>query len=168
MSCGGKGSGHAGRFTFPEQHSINNSKTPPGWGVEKESSYPFNCWCKDLITWAYATDLDVEKQAHAVVLRLTGTARVLAQELNPDILAFGDTVDQNDGNGPQALNGLAILMYRLRQRYGSQDIETQLKSVLEMMSFERMPGEPMDNAITRFDILAYRSTGQAGFDLSIP
>ena len=77
-------------------------------------------------------------------------------------------MDQNDGNGPQPLNGLGFLMYRLRQRYGSQDIETQLKSVLEMMSFERMPGEPMDNAITRFDILAYRSTGQAGFDLSIP
>ena len=168
MSFGGKGGGHAGRFTFPEQHAVNNSKVPPGWGVEQESSYPFNCWCKDLITWAYATDLDPEKQAHAVVLRLTGTARVLAQELDPNLLAFGDTVDQNDGNGPQPLSGLGVLIWRLRQRYGSQDIETQLKSVFEMMSFERMPGEPMDNAITRFDILAYRSTGQAGFDLSIP
>ena len=78
---GGKGSGHAGRFTFPEQHAANNSKTPPGLGVEQESTYPFNCWKKDLITWAYATDLDSDKQAHAVVLRLTGTARVLAQEI---------------------------------------------------------------------------------------
>ena len=129
MSFGGKGSGHAGRFTFPEQHSINNSKTPPGWGVEKESTYPFNCWIKDLVTWAYATDLDAEKQAHAVVLRLTGTARVLAQEIDPNILAFGDTVDVSDGSGPQALNGLAILMHRLSQRYGSQDTGTQLTSL---------------------------------------
>ena len=62
MSFGGKGSGHAGRFTFPEQHAISNSKVPPGWGVEQESNYPFNCWCKDLITWAYATDLDAENR----------------------------------------------------------------------------------------------------------
>ena len=62
MSFGGKGGGHAGRFTFPEQHAVNNSKTPPGWGVEQESSYPFKCWCKDLITWAYATDLDPENR----------------------------------------------------------------------------------------------------------
>ena len=164
----GKGQGLAGRFTFPEQHAVNNSKTPPGWGVEQEASYPFNCWVKDLITWSHATDLEQEKQAHAVVLRLQGTTRVLAQELNPQVLSYGDTVDLGDGNGPQAVPGLTVLVHRLTQRYGSQPIETQLKSVIEMMSFERMPGEPMDNALTRFDVLSYRSSGQAGFDLSIP
>ena len=164
----GKGHGLAGRFTFPEQHAVNNSKTPPGWGVEQESTYPFNCWKRDLITWAHATDLDTDKQAHAVVLRLTGTARVLAQEIDPPVLPHGDMMDHNDGNGPVPTPGLAILVHRLHQRYGSQDIETQLKSVIEMMSFERMPGEPMDNALTRFDVLAYRSSGQAGFDPSAP
>ena len=135
----GKGQGLAGRFTFPEQHAVNNSKTPPGWGVEQESTYPFNCWVKDLITWAHATDLETEKQAHAVVLRLQGTTRVLAQEIDPYVLTHGDTVDYQDGNGPHAVPGLEILIHRLTQRYGSQPIETQLKSVIEMMSFERMP-----------------------------
>ena len=111
---GGKGSGHAGRFTFPEQHA--NSKTPPGWGVEQESTYPFNCWKKDLMTWAYATDLDSDKQAHAVILRLTGTARVLAQEIDPNTLSLGGNVDYQDGNGPQQVPGLAILLHRLEQR----------------------------------------------------
>ena len=63
----GKGQGFAGRFIFPEQHSASNSKTPPGWGVEQEHTYPFRCWVKDLITWSHATDLEATKQAHAVV-----------------------------------------------------------------------------------------------------
>ena len=164
----GKGQGLAGRFTLPEQHAINNSKVPPGWGVEMESTYPFSCWVKDLITWCYATDLDADKQAHAVVLRLTGTARVLAQEIAPETLSNGQTMDLGDGNGPQQVSGVVVLIRRLTERYGAQDVETQLKSVIEFMSFERMHGESMENALVRFEVLDYRASNQADFDLSVP
>ena len=125
----GKGQGFAGRFTFPEQHSASNSKTPPGWGVEQEHTYPFRCWVKDLITWSHATDLEATKQAHAVVLKLTGTARGLAQEVDPGTLSNGEVANLGDGAGPVPVSGIGILVHRLNQRYGSQDIETQLRSV---------------------------------------
>jgi hypothetical protein len=92
--------------------------------VEQEHTYPFRCWVKDLITWSYATDLETTKQAHAVVLKLTGTARVLAQEIDPGTLSNGEVANLGDGAGPVPVSGLGIPVHRLHQRYGSQDIET--------------------------------------------
>ena len=162
---GGKGNHSSG--AAHSGFNMANSKTPPGWGPDQESVYPFRNWLKDIITWSNATDLDPGKHAHAVVLRLTGTARVVAQEIDPGTLTTGDMIDLNDGNGPSPHTGLAVLVYRINQRFGDQEIETQLRSVIEVMSFQRMQGETLDNALTRFDVLLYRSSGQAGFDLSV-
>ena len=143
------------------------SKSPPPWGPEYEASYPFRRWVKDIITWSLATDTLVTRQAHQVVLSLSGVARALAQEIPVQQLTDGGLVDLGDNNGPQQINGLAYLLHRLSQRFHDSEIETSIRAISEIMSFQRLNWESVDEAIIRFDILTYRSEG-VGFDMTPP
>ena len=146
------------------------AKFPQAGGQIKNTSILFVHGRKTLLhcqmpqTW---TQLNTRMQL-CYANQALGTARVIAQEIDPVVLTNGDMIDNGDGSGPQAYTGLAVLVHRINQRFGDQELEPQLRSVIEVMSFARMQGETLDNALTRFDVLLYRSSGQAGFDLSGP
>ena len=62
-------------------------KTPPSWSHEQAAAYSLRSWLSDVAVWSAATDLEVERQAAAVVLQIHGTARDLVREIPTD--AFG-------------------------------------------------------------------------------
>ena len=52
-----------------------SSKIPPAWGPELEAHLPFVNYVQDVTSWSMGTDVDADKQAHRMVLRLSGVAK---------------------------------------------------------------------------------------------
>jgi hypothetical protein len=165
----GKGRGLAGRpLVLPRELTSFNINVPPSWGDNNALGYSYDCWVKDLLTWSCATDVHPTKQAHAAILRLTGTARDLAQDYDPTAFSHGAFIDYGDGQGPEFHSGLELLVQLLDEHYGPVNDEPKFDSVLGIMKFEREPGETIDDALVRFDILSDRASVEADFDLSFP
>ncbi len=102
----GKGTSQFPR-SDPGQHQIMNSmKVPPAWDPSWERSYPFKAWIRDISMWSLATDLSAAQQCASVILRLGGTARDLASNMNENQVAHGDNVDFGDGQGLVHIEGL--------------------------------------------------------------
>ena len=115
--------------------------------------------------WSTATDIDEGRKAAAVVLRLGGTARQLAREVDLHTLTNGANIDTGDGNGPQPFSGLAVLLRGLSRKYAPLGAEVTIKAVTEFMMFRRLPHEDIDNALMRFDLLRMRANGE-GFTMN--
>ncbi len=96
--------------------AAGDTRTPPPWAPEMESGYPFRHWLMDVATWSQATSLEEQRKAPAVVLRLSGTARQMARELDNNQLAHGVDMDLQDGRGVQRVSGLAYLLQGLARR----------------------------------------------------
>ena len=128
-----------------------NTKTPPAWGPELEGQYPFKVYIQDCMMWSLATELPEEKQAPAVAMRLSGTARALCREMLSDmpVLINGQTIDLNDGHGPQQHTGLAILLWRLAAKFAHLENETAVVAICEATQFSCLPGESDDEAGAR-------------------
>ena len=60
--------------------------------------------------WSLATDVPVNQQGPAIVLRLGGLARQIAREVDPNVIANGQVIDLGDGNGPQPQTGVTVLL----------------------------------------------------------
>jgi hypothetical protein len=146
--------------------ALGNTKTPPSWSPECERSYSFRHWQRDIMLWALATDLQPHQLAAAVVLRLGGVARDIARDLTPQQLAAGGQVNM-PGQGMVNLDGLGFLMHGLETRFGPLAEETNLISMTERMTFRRIPSEPTDSLLARFDTLRGRAAA-ANLVMSIP
>ena len=107
-----------------------NLRVPPAWSPELEASgqYTFLQWSQDVALWAMATDVDPDRQGAAVVLQLGGTARALAREMDPQVLQNGQMLDLNDGNGPQRIYGVAMLLRGLARKFAPFQVETLIAS----------------------------------------
>eukprot|EP00974_Lingulodinium_polyedra_P054595 5250929-Lingulodinium_polyedra.AAC.1 len=79
--------------------------------------------------WSAATDLQPNQQAPAVVLRLGGAARQVAREIPVAQLQAGAMVDAGDGNGPQAVGGLHLLMMMLSRAFAPLAEEASLRAI---------------------------------------
>ena len=141
-----------------------NSKTPPPWSPDHAYHYPFRKYAKDLILWSLSTDVPTNQQAPAAVLQLSGEARSLADELDVQALINGAVEDHGDGQGATYKAGLAILIFRLGERFSELEVEYTIRVITEFMHFSRQAGESIDQALTRFDILNHRAdtTAQLG------
>ena len=51
---------------------LANGRVPPTWSLERDKYYPLRTYIQDLEMWSAATDMQEERMAPAVVLRLTG------------------------------------------------------------------------------------------------
>ena len=69
-----------------------NSQQPPSWGPEMESRYTFKKYSKDILLWIMATNIPQERHSATIILRLTGAAKDLAEDLGPDRIANGGTL----------------------------------------------------------------------------
>ena len=140
---------------------LANGRVPPTWSLERDKYYPLRTYIQDLEMWSAATDMQEERMAPAVVLRLTGAARNIVREVPVDLLRDGQ--DFIDANGQQAhRTGLQVLVRLLQQRYGALPQEQQIFAVSELMTFHRLHHETTDEMIARWDVVMFRAIEQGG------
>jgi hypothetical protein len=87
-----------------------------------------------------------------MVMRLGGTAKALAREIDIQVLAQGAVQDIGDGQGAVQHTGVTLLLYALARKFSPLDFETTVKAVAEFMSFRRIHGDSIDAALARWDI----------------
>eukprot|EP00973_Karenia_brevis_P033197 4580498-Karenia_brevis.AAC.1 len=115
--------------------------------------------------WCMATDLTDQQQGLAIAMRLGGMAKVLVRELDPMVLANGQAMDLNDGNGPQLVGGVTVIMRALNRQFGEHDVDTGIRAIASMMHFRRLPNETVACALARFYSLKHRAEGIGNFTL---
>ena len=156
----------APRMPFGQQQRYQNVghdvgvatlKTPPSWSYENSGMYSLRSWLSDIVLWSTATDMEQERQAPAVALVITGAARDLIREIPPQQLRDGLWE-----NG-QHVTGLLVLCRTLARHYAPLESELQTRAMSELMGYSRMPGESIDAALTRFEILRHRAAQRGGF-----
>eukprot|EP00973_Karenia_brevis_P029735 4103157-Karenia_brevis.AAC.1 len=72
-------------------------------------------------------------------MRLGGLARQLSREVDPMVLANGQTLDIGDGNGPQAVGGVTEPMRALTRQFGEYNVEASIRAIAAMTGFRRLP-----------------------------
>ena len=135
-------------------------KTPPSWSYENSHQYSLRSWLSDVILWSNATDLEPDRHAPAVALVVTGAARDLIRELQPQQL--------REGVWEQGVHvsGLLLLCRTLARHYAPMETELQTRSMAELVGFSRLNGENMDAALTRFEVLKHRAIQRGGFAMN--
>ena len=133
----------------------STSKVPPYWepGLELRG-YPFRTWIQDLSLWAAATEVPERAMAATVAQRVGGVAKVLVREIPTDHLMNGRPC--NGYNAPP-VSGMQIIVTALERRYGAQETETSVASVIDLWTFRRLPRETIDDAMTRFEVIKARA-----------
>lgn len=128
-----------------------SGKVPPQWGPDTDQTYPLRTYIRDLRLWSYAADVDQVRLAPLACLRLTGQAKELVRELDPQVLAQGRQLQ--NGNFQ---SGLEFLIATLEARYGVLQQELQIFVLRELLQFHRRGSESIDEALSRFGILTTR------------
>lgn len=106
--------------------------------------------------WAYSSELQAGQMAGGVVQRLGGAARTLAREIPPEALRNGRRNTDAAGN-VVVETGLDLLVRGLEARFGARDFEVSVSSVVDILSFRRLPGEETDEALSRFEVIEVRA-----------
>ena len=141
---------------MPNNGSIRD---PPSWSPELESRYPFRDWVRDVYLWTQATTLGSEQQmVAAIILRLGGAARQMANQMTPDEL-------QNGGNG---VGPVQLLINGLSENFAPFGEEASLRSISELTNFHRQPGEAIDALISRFTVVRHHAANSANFRMDVP
>ena len=112
-----------------------------------------------------ATDIPAERHCATIVLRLTGAAKDVAEELTPLQLQNGGRIpgiDQYGNRIDEQVNAVTFLMHQLQSRFGPLDEETRLKAVHEWNTFRRRPNETINATLTRFEQTQKRAEHDAG------
>ena len=131
---------------------------PPAWNPDATSAMPFRTWTQRLMVWGIlAVDLDPSQQCAAIVERLGGSARELADALSWQELTQGGQV------GGQQLDPVTFLLTQLAAHYAPFGEEQRVSGMTELMSFHRAPNERTDALVARFRTLRWRAAqGGAG------
>lgn len=129
------------------------------WGPETDSTYPLRTYLRDLRLWSYAADVERQRLAPLACLRLTGQAKELAREFDPDILANGRLLA--DGTRQP---GIEYMMNALNARFGVLAQELQIHVLREVLQFHRKSQESVDEALSRFALLLHRADEGGGID----
>ena len=101
------------------------------------------------------------------MLQLGGLAREFARELSTQTLQTGQVIDLNDGQGPFQASGLEYLIYVLTGRFQELAIETNLRAMFNYQNVHRLPGEKIDEALARFELLKKRARDRSGYNMGI-
>ena len=100
-------------------------------------------------------------QEAAILTTLKGAASEIAQEIPPDVVIRGGTI-----NGV-AVDPVTYVMHLLAERYAQLGEEAHLTVMNEIMTFHRNSGEKTDDLIHRFEILRVRASQQAGMQMPV-
>ena len=94
-------------------------------------------WYTDIENWCVLTDQPEAKHAANIGLRLGGTARDMFRQIPSRTLRDGVT-DLTTGLHE---TGLELFMRELRERYGKLGLETSMHALVQLLKFQRRPGE---------------------------
>ena len=133
-------------------------KVPPAWSIERNV---LRSWLSDLVLWASATDLAVQRQGPVAALQITGSAKEIIREIPPAHLRDG--VHDNVGNHTP---GLMILVQTLVQRYGPLEVEQSTKALSEYLNLFRLHGESIDSFLVRYEVLRHRAAQQGNLGMN--
>ena len=135
---------------------------PPAWNPDDRHAMPYRVWTQRLMVWGIlAVDLDPSQQCAAIVERLGGSARVLADSLSWQEMTQGGTV------GGQQMGPVTFLLTQLAAHYAPFGEEQRIDSMVELMAFRRLPGEATDALVARFRTIRWRAAqGGAGMLLN--
>ena len=97
----------------------------------------------------------------------SGIARDLVHEIPIHAKINGATQDLGDGAGPQHLSGSAFILHALSARFTPMEEEQNLSALADLYGFQRMPGETVDNTLTRWEIVVQRARTRAGIAVSV-
>ena len=106
--------------------------------------------------WSSATDVEVERQGPAVAPQITGVARDLIREINPQHLRDG--IHENGVHIP----GIMLVCRTLANHFAPLESELQTRAMAELMNFARMGHETIDVSLTRFEVLRHRAAQGGG------
>ena len=150
--------GHRMPQGSPYQQDVGAAtlKTPPAWSYENAAQYTLRSWLSDVLMWSSATDVEVERQGPAVALQITGVARDLIREINPQHLRDG--IHENGVHIP----GIMLLCRTLANHFAPLESELQTRAMAELMNFARMGHETIDVSLTRFEVLRHRAAQRGG------
>ena len=85
---------------------------PPAWNPDAANAMPYSTWTQRLMVWGIlAVDLDPSQQCAAIVERLGGSARELADALSWQELTTGGVI------GGQAMDPVTFLLTPLAAHY---------------------------------------------------
>ena len=130
--------------------------------------YPIADWVADIRLWEQSTDLAPRQHGPAIVLQLSGLPREIAREVPPGDLADGTYLDLGDGQGNIWHSGVDLLLHGLTKKFAPLQVETAISSMTELVAFRRQPGEPIDRAIARFDLLRHKAVHLGHFNMGVP
>ena len=116
----------------------------------------------------FSTDLQPAQQGPEIVLALLGLPREIVREVPPDQLANESATDLGNGNDPVWHSGADLLIQGLSARFSPLQVEAAIGSMTELVAFKRKPGESIDRANTRFELLRHKAGNLGNFNIGIP
>ena len=148
-----------------ERAMQSTSKVPPYWARYLEHrGYPFRIWLTDVGIWASSTELAAESQGGAVTQRLGGVARNLERQIHPGVLRNGCAEVGADGQ-PMWLTGLEVILRGLVRRYSEMEVETSIGAIIDLLTFQRLSGAPVDDMLGRVEIIKARAEELGDFNI---
>ena len=121
----------------------------------------------DCITWCLSTDVDEVRRGPQIELCLGGVARDLVREIDLNIKINGGQIT-TDAGVVQNLIGAAYILHVLSGRFMPLPEEVNVRAVADFHGFQRLPGEPIDAMLTRFEVVAQRVQARAGAPVQVP
>ena len=118
--------------------------------------------------WEQSTDLAQRQHGLAIVLQLTGLPKEIARKVPLHQLAEGAYLDFNDGMGQVWRSGVDLLIHGLTKKFAPLQVESAIGSMTKLVAFRRHPGEQIDRAIARFDLLRHKTVHLGQFSLGTP
>lgn len=159
---GGKGNGY-GKGNH-HQYDVNDmhlqaasGKIPPSWSPERAKFYTLLQYEQDLRIWAASSDVDLLRMGPLVALRLGGSAKVLAREMDVAMLSGGiDIPDPAVQGAFRHISGCEFILRQLQRRFAPLAEEVQISCCNDLFKFSRWSGESIDEVISRFELTVNR------------
>ena len=95
-----------------------------------------------------------------MIMRLGGMAKEMARAADTNIITHGQLV--NAQGFPET--GPEHLVAGLQGRFGPSEVETSIKTIIELLTFRR-GHESIDEAIARFEVLQNNAYSMPGFEM---
>ena len=130
-------------------------------GPEMEGKYSFRIILKDLELWNEATEIERERRGAVVAMRLTGTAKEIARDIDAVTLRHDCLPDGGMAHLPE----LEILVRALKNKFCPLDQERQISAVEALMRLNRKYGENIYTLIARWDIARHNAANVGGIQL---
>ena len=141
---------HGRQGDMNEMHlQAMTNRIPPSWSPEKDRHYSFRQYQQYLLLWSASTDLAEERLGPTIAMRLSGSAKVIAREMDIntlqngiDVLIPGAPQVQDPQTGQwfpamEHLSGTVWLLRQLRRRYAPLDQEVQIQAISDLFHFKK-------------------------------